>query len=349
MIQQSLKLCSRIITPPSSSNTTTTQRTLCWLSTTTNTTSTTTSTSTSIQQHDCIHCSRCTTTTTSSSLSSSLSSSKIRHFSQHANLNDNHNHSNVRNVPLPKTFVSSLSSSLSSSSSSFQQRMYSTTNIFLNQSKGTNDNDDDTITTNSTKESNTSKSTTTTTTAEITTPLSELSSQDLQLTFNSIQTTPPSSSQSSQSSIHLNLNNIPGTSTGIKPTNRQLAILYTCNICNTRSAKKFTEQAYNHGVVLVRCPNCHSLHLIADRLGYFSDDDELQDGSSSSSNSSSSDDTDDTDDTDENSNKKKGWDIEMFMKKIGQDNNIKVVTNGEEEDVLEVTLEDVIGKSSKGK
>lgn len=32
-----------------------------------------------------------------------------------------------------------------------------------------------------------------------------------------------------------------------------------------------SQQAYNHGVVLVRCPGCQGLHLIADRLGYFAE------------------------------------------------------------------------------
>lgn len=118
----------------------------------------------------------------------------------------------------------------------------------------------------------------------------------------------------------LNLDSIPGTSKG----KRQLAIIYTCNVCNTRSAKKFTEQAYNHGVVLVRCPNCQSLHLIADRLGFFTDKDEL--GNS-----------------DGGESEKKGWDIQTFMENIGKKENVKVVTRNNEE-VLEVTVDDMLGR-----
>lgn len=62
---------------------------------------------------------------------------------------------------------------------------------------------------------------------------------------------------------------IPGTRAG--KTGRQLAIVFTCAVCEMRSAKQFTENAYLHGVVLVRCPGCQNLHLIADRLGWFDD------------------------------------------------------------------------------
>lgn len=65
------------------------------------------------------------------------------------------------------------------------------------------------------------------------------------------------------------LSDIPGT--GIGKRGRQLAIVFTCTVCNTRSAKQFTENAYRNGVVLVRCPGCQNLHLIADRLGWFDD------------------------------------------------------------------------------
>lgn len=104
---------------------------------------------------------------------------------------------------------------------------------------------------------------------------------------------------------------VPGTT---NTQGKKLAIIYTCKVCNTRSAKQFTEHAYHHGVVLVRCPGCQNLHLIADRLGWFDDSTDGEDG--------------------------KDWDVEKALKKAGE--NVKAVTG---EDVLELTLDDVMGNA----
>lgn len=94
---------------------------------------------------------------------------------------------------------------------------------------------------------------------------------------------------------------IPGAQQGGK----KMAIVFTCKVCNTRSAKQFTEQAYKHGVVIVKCPGCSNQHLIADRLGFFEDD---------------------------------SWDIETAMKNVGE--KFTAVTN---ENVLELTMRDLLG------
>ncbi|KAF5828497.1 DNL zinc finger-domain-containing protein [Dunaliella salina] len=77
----------------------------------------------------------------------------------------------------------------------------------------------------------------------------------------SVQGPPSSSSQGSSSQP-----SAAGEFGRVQPT---LAMMYTCGKCGTRSMKTFSHQAFKHGVVLIRCPSCRSLHLIADNLGWF--------------------------------------------------------------------------------
>lgn len=97
---------------------------------------------------------------------------------------------------------------------------------------------------------------------------------------------------------------------GVKAPGEKYAMIYTCTVCDTRSAKTISKQAYHHGVVVVRCPGCKNLHLIADHKGYFAD---------------------------------KGWSIEKHLE---GENSIKYVT---EENVFELTEEDVAGLNTKKK
>ncbi|XP_027108720.1 uncharacterized protein [Coffea arabica] len=48
-----------------------------------------------------------------------------------------------------------------------------------------------------------------------------------------------------------------------------LAMIFTCKVCDTRSVKTCSRASYEKGVVLARCGGCNNVHLIADRLGWF--------------------------------------------------------------------------------
>ena len=92
---------------------------------------------------------------------------------------------------------------------------------------------------------------------------------------------------------------------GVKTGGDKFVMLYTCKVCDTRSAKTISKHAYENGTVVVRCPGCSNLHLIVDNLGTFGDKFNIQD----------------------------------YIKEQGA--KVKVVNS--EEDVLELTANDIVG------
>ena len=104
----------------------------------------------------------------------------------------------------------------------------------------------------------------------------------------------------SNATVSLNLDNIPGMQT----EGEKYVIMFTCNVCETRSARKISKRGYHHGVVICRCEKCRNLHLIADRMGVFEDE---------------------------------SWDIQKHMTKLLDRQNISV---SHEADVLEVTIDE---------
>ena len=56
-----------------------------------------------------------------------------------------------------------------------------------------------------------------------------------------------------------------------------LAMIFTCRVCETRSIKTASRESYDNGVVVAHCSGCNNLHLIADRLWWFGEPGSIED------------------------------------------------------------------------
>lgn len=63
----------------------------------------------------------------------------------------------------------------------------------------------------------------------------------------------------------------PRTSQLGKIESEKMQLVFTCNVCQERSTRIISKQAYTKGVVIIRCYGCENNHLIADNLGWFFD------------------------------------------------------------------------------
>lgn len=81
-----------------------------------------------------------------------------------------------------------------------------------------------------------------------------------------------SSSSSSSSSVKYS------AASNLRTSSRHdLAMIFTCKVCETRSVKTVCRESYEKGVVVARCGGCNNLHLIADHLGWFGEPGSVED------------------------------------------------------------------------
>ena len=97
---------------------------------------------------------------------------------------------------------------------------------------------------------------------------------------------------------------VPGVQTNVD----KYALMYTCKICDSRSVKSISKQAYHKGCVVVKCPGCKNMHLISDNLGIFDEP---------------------------------GWNLESYFAERGQ-----LVKRFDKNNILELSIDDIAGDNS---
>ncbi|CAL8466780.1 g6316 [Coccomyxa elongata] len=66
-------------------------------------------------------------------------------------------------------------------------------------------------------------------------------------------------------------------SAAFSSSGKDMLAVFTCTKCDTRSVKPFSKRAYDHGVVIVKCPGCQSHHLLSDQLGWYGEKQNIED------------------------------------------------------------------------
>ena len=132
---------------------------------------------------------------------------------------------------------------------------------------------------------------------------------------------------------------IPGSKRDVD----KYVIMYTCKVCDTRSAKKITKHSYHEGTVIIKCPQCSSYHLIVDRIGAMGEkgwniEDHIK---GEQSQSQSQDNDQDQQGLAENTEQL------ITVRESGAEaqNQFKLVNN---DNVYELTLKDIVGSSGTG-
>ena len=89
------------------------------------------------------------------------------------------------------------------------------------------------------------------------------------LSLRARQTTPGIQSRYNSTSAPSPASSVPtysGESPGANEEIPKYEITFTCKPCKHRSTHQFAKRSFHHGTVLIRCPSCENLHVIADHL-----------------------------------------------------------------------------------